>query len=917
MKRMPLSRLFALPLALTLLLSPAAQALTPNQARELLQDYYIDEVPEDVLDQNTIQAMLEALGDPYTTYFSPEEYGAFTGSMSDTDTVGVGIYSLVTADGPLIQRVYENTPAADAGLQPGDLVTAVDGRSTAGQDAGTVAAWLKGDPGTRVELSYRRDGAEYTAVLTRRAITVPATYTELWDGHIGYIDCDTFGGETVAHFVSGMEDTAAGADHWIVDLRGNGGGEVDAAMGAAGCFTGSGVLAYLKDSTGAYGAYGSNDDARTLSPVIVLTDGETASASELFASDIRDTNTGILVGGRTFGKGVAQTVLDQRALPDYFPDGDAIKITSYRFYAPSGSTTDTVGLIPHLLVDPDLAPEVATLLSASSPKGSTEGYLRIDFNWRWYVELDTALSETHRDAFTALLEALPDGVRVLEGTGGPDGWADTTVEELVGRYVLTSYRDRSFTDTAGSPYAAQIDRLATYGILAGTGGGAFQPEGSLTRAQLCALLAQALNCRVPTGESQFTDVSMDDWYGLCVNAVARLGLVEGVGEGRFAPDAPVSHEQFITIMARLSQRLNMYMDLTLQEMPADAAEAAGLLSYSGWARDSVWLLALSQKGLLGNTINLLWEPLEDIDPAAVTTREEAAALTCTLLNYFGHSVCFYRSGQQQLVVGLVRAAGFAEQREELLHGQLLLLLPRDIRHNPAVVEHDQAVAVGDGIAHVMGNHEGGQLIPLHDLLRGVQNLGRRFGVQGGGVLVQQQEPGLLQRGHQQSQGLPLAAGEQAHLAGQPVLQSQIQDFQQLPVLLPLGAGDAGAEGAALPPAGGQGQVFLDLHGGRGAHHGVLKHPADEPGPLVLRQAGHILPADGDGAAVHRVDARHQIEQGGLARAVAADDGGEVPFVEGEGDTVHGPLLVDGAGVEGLINFVHFKHGERPPSARAW
>ena len=68
---------------------------------------------------------------------------------------------------------------------------------------------------------------------------------------------------------------------------------------------------------------------------------------------------------------------------------------------------------------------------------------------------------------------------------------------------------------------------------------------------------------------------MDDWYGLCVNAVARLGLVEGVGEGRFAPDAPVSHEQFITIMARLSQRLNMYMDLTLQEMPADAAEAAG------------------------------------------------------------------------------------------------------------------------------------------------------------------------------------------------------------------------------------------------------------------------------------------------------------------------------------------------------
>lgn len=423
------------------------------------------------------------------------------------------------------------TPASS----PVIWVTAVDGRSTAGQDAGTVAAWLKGDPGTRVELSYRRDGAEYTAVLTRRAITVPATYTELWDGHIGYIDCDTFGGETVAHFVSGMEDTAAGADHWIVDLRGNGGGEVDAAMGAAGCFTGSGVLAYLKDSTGAYGAYGSNDDARTLSPVIVLTDGETASASELFASDIRDTNTGILVGGRTFGKGVAQTVLDQRALPDYFPDGDAIKITSYRFYAPSGSTTDTVGLIPHLLVDPDLAPEVATLLSASSPKGSTEGYLRIDFNWRWYVELDTALSETHRDAFTALLEALPTASGCWRAPAAPTAGPTPPWRSWWGGMSSPVTGIAALPTPPAPPTPAQIDRLATYGILAGTGGGAFQPEGSLTRAQLCALLAQALNCRVPTGESQFTDVSMDDWYGLCVNAVARLGLVEGVGEGRFAP----------------------------------------------------------------------------------------------------------------------------------------------------------------------------------------------------------------------------------------------------------------------------------------------------------------------------------------------------------------------------------------------
>lgn len=634
MKHARPARLLALPLALSLLLSPAARALTVEQAGELLQDYYIDEVPEDVLSQPTIQTMLEALGDPYTEYFTAEEYGSFNDSMSDTETVGLGISSRITDTGVLVQRVYPDTPAADAGLLAGDLITAADGTSLAGLDAAAVSQLLAGEAGSQVELICLRDGESITITATRRAIVIPATYTELWDGHIGYIDCDTFGDETAAHFTEGME-ASAGADHWIVDLRDNGGGQLNAAMEAAGHFTGATALAYLKDSTGAYGAYGSNEEAQTLYPAIVLTSGETASAAELFSAGIRDTNSGILVGGRTFGKGVAQIVLNQDVLPDYFPDGDAMKITTYRFYSPSGATTDTVGLIPHLLVEDDIADEVAALLSASSPKGTTEGYLRIDFNWRWHVNLDEALSEENQAAFTALLEALPDDVRVLEGTGGAGEWADTSVEALVETYGLTGYQDRGFTDTEGSPYAAQIDRLATYGLIAGIGNGAYNPQGELTRAQLCALLAKVLNCRVPTGESQFSDVSMDDWYGQCINAVARLGLVEGVGGGRFAPDAPVTHEQFIAIMARLSQWLNMYMDLTAREMPDGAADDASLNSYAPWSRESVWLLSLSQQSLSGESINLLWAPLEDIEPSAVTTREEAAALTCDLLTYLG------------------------------------------------------------------------------------------------------------------------------------------------------------------------------------------------------------------------------------------------------------------------------------------
>lgn len=115
---------------------------------------------------------------------------------------------------------------------------------------------------------------------------------------------------------------------------------------------------------------------------------------------------------------------------------------------------------------------------------------------------------------------------------------------------------------------------------------------------------------------------MDDWYGLAVNALASMGLVTGVGGGRFDPDAPVSHEQFITILARLGRRLDLGLIQTWQDRPDQAG--TDYVNYSSWAWDSVWLLAQDEEGLL-------WASPADIDPTAATTREEAAALTCTLL----------------------------------------------------------------------------------------------------------------------------------------------------------------------------------------------------------------------------------------------------------------------------------------------
>ena len=282
-------RVLSLLLCLAVLLPPAAQALTLEQARMLLTQYYIDDVPASVLEQDSIDAALEALGDPYTVYFTPEENQLFTSSMQDQDIVGIGISARAEEEGLRLTWVYEDTPAAEAGLQAGDLITAVDGRAAAGEDVDVLTSWIQGAEGTQVTLTWLRGETEHTAALTRRAVVIPATVGELWEGHIGYIDCDTFGDETLSHFTQEVERRDGESTHWVVDLRSNTGGGVDAAVQSAGVFTGPETLAYLRDGAGRYVSFPSEQEALTQKPVLVLVNQYTASAAELFAAGSRDT----------------------------------------------------------------------------------------------------------------------------------------------------------------------------------------------------------------------------------------------------------------------------------------------------------------------------------------------------------------------------------------------------------------------------------------------------------------------------------------------------------------------------------------------------------------------------------------------------------------------------------------------------
>ena len=144
-------------LSLMLLAAPAL-ALDTAQAGELLQKYYIDNVSQEVLSQPTVEDMISALGDRYTQYLNPQAYAEFLASMSDTRTGGVGVTSSMSAQGLLVEVLIEGMPAQKAGIQPGDVITAVDGVSVLGQSLEGAAAWLRGDPGTQVTITVLRDG---------------------------------------------------------------------------------------------------------------------------------------------------------------------------------------------------------------------------------------------------------------------------------------------------------------------------------------------------------------------------------------------------------------------------------------------------------------------------------------------------------------------------------------------------------------------------------------------------------------------------------------------------------------------------------------------------------------------------------------------------------------------------------------
>lgn len=618
-----LSRLTALVLAAAIALS-SAFALDLAEAQALTEQYFSGTIPEIAYEAETVTDFIAALGDPYSQYFTAQEYAAFLSSMEDLSTVGIGIIATYDEQGIWVEQVLSGSSAEQGGLLAGDILFSADGVALAGLSLEEAIGHIQGTEGSWVRVGYLRQGRKHSLTLRRSQVVIPATDGQILEGKVGYIQCTTFGSETYDHFLSLLEEMEDQVESYLIDLRGNSGGLTDAAAQTAGLFAGAGGIIQLRYPDGEYAVYRCTSPAVTEKPVVVLVDSSTASAAEAFAAILRDTGRGLLLGGRTYGKGVAQGVLDQDSFPQLF-DGDALKLTIARFYSPLGNTTDLVGVIPDFLVQAEYALMAGWLLLAVPQEGSDA---LLDFsgpNGTYTLDLTRLETDDQKAALGMVLDSLP------EDTSFALNGQTISRKELAERFALPAPTS-SFTDLAEAESPEILDLMKRKGLLVGDGTGAFHPQETLSRGQLCQMLYQLLNGKANSAFS-FSDVSPEDPYASAVSFAAGQGYLTGVGNGLFAPKEPVDTQQLITALGRLAAKLNC--DLLDDAEWWDAQGLTLYLEYPAWCQTSLWLLENSQD-TSERDISLLWEDLEALRPEEVVSRETAAYAVYRVLAYLAY-----------------------------------------------------------------------------------------------------------------------------------------------------------------------------------------------------------------------------------------------------------------------------------------
>lgn len=320
-----------------------------NGLVEAIRDkYFLDEVTDEQLENGIYKGLMNSLGDPYTEYYTAEEYNDL---MQGSEGIYYGIGAYVSIDEetqlPKLGTIFKQSPAEKAGLKTDDLIYKVDGELTYGKTLTEVVSCIKGEENTNVVLTIIRNGEQKDVTATRGKVETPTVEYKMLDDKMGYLQLSEFDDVSTKQFLDGMDELyAQGMQGMILDLRANPGGNLSTVVQIAQNLLPKGTIVYTEDKEGHQQFYKSKGNNEIQIPLVVLIDGNSASASEILAGAIQDYKKGTLVGTKSYGKGIVQTIYPAR-------DGSAIKITTSGYFTPNGRNIHKVGIEPDVVCEFD------------------------------------------------------------------------------------------------------------------------------------------------------------------------------------------------------------------------------------------------------------------------------------------------------------------------------------------------------------------------------------------------------------------------------------------------------------------------------------------------------------------------------------------------------------------------------------
>ncbi len=317
-----------------------------RQIDTTVRNNYIGDLDDETLEKSIINGYVTGMGDKYASFMPAESYYELQQTTGGI-IMGVGFEAEADGSGYLkITNVYSGTSAQLNGVETGDVITEIDGKSLLTMDSSAAQEKLIGAVGTKVALKLLRDGEEISVNLIRQEIEIASVFAEVLDGSVGYIRITSFNAKTPEQFSEALNGLIkVGAKSLIFDLRQNGGGLVSALKPMLNRFIPAAIVASAEYADGSRRALVETDSEETIDmPMAMLVDGGTASAAELFAAALRDERNVPLIGTQTYGKAVMQNTYE-------FSDGSAITMSVALIYPSKSDCYDGVGLKPDYVTE--------------------------------------------------------------------------------------------------------------------------------------------------------------------------------------------------------------------------------------------------------------------------------------------------------------------------------------------------------------------------------------------------------------------------------------------------------------------------------------------------------------------------------------------------------------------------------------